>query len=155
MQTLTLATMLDRAAMALAGNQGLLDFCDEKYGKPPKVFVTVDAKNLPGAEHCPMVVLIPNFKEEGILDAFTYDMTAAWSIVNKDAPDVDGIIVKPPGFYESDALGQLVLAVMAETFRVIKYTYSIDPVSSRPQYPGRADMEIEVPVPRGSGTISF
>lgn len=155
MQTLTLAAMLDKAATALAGNQDLLDFCDEKYGKPPTIFVTVDAKNLPAADHCPMIVLIPNFKEEGMIEEFTYDMTAAWSILSKDAPDVDGIVVKPPGFYESDAFGHLILAVLSKMFRVIKYTYSIDPVSSRPQFPGRVDLEIGVSVPLGGGAISF
>lgn len=105
-----------------------------------------------------MIILFPGNKDEGLeQDTFTYRASVGWSIVNETVDTSAPGIVKYPGVFESDHLGQLIWGVLAEASSdnpVSRVFYDLEAVEFFPQIPGRMDLEIDITPPIGA-TIEY
>lgn len=143
MQTIALETISKKLRDALVGDTAIATFCQAKYKKAPSFFVGFDAKSPPKDTQCPAIIILPGMKIEGDeIDEFQYMLTVSWSILNGAVTTTNGV-VEFTGLYESDQLGQLILACLAEASTnspITSAEYSIDATMSHPQFPGRLDI---------------
>lgn len=91
-------------------------------------------------------------------ESFAYHPSVAWSVVNEAVTQIDNV-KEYPGLYESDDFGHLILSELAGASEIAFITevgYSIDECNHIPQFPGRADITIEiVQTLGGSDEINF
>jgi len=149
--TLKLKTMAMRWRDILINSTEINDFCQDKYGKPPTIFMGINGKKLPDKKHCPAIFILPGIKTEGLDQSeLSYGISISWSI---DQPNVmvDGEIVRWNetltgevieflGVYETDDFGQLIYEVLQaelmDNFPVSRVDYSIETQDYWPQFPG-------------------
>lgn len=51
---------------ALESSVALNDFCRERFGREPSLFVSMDPRDLPGRKDCPYIALLPMGKKCGV-----------------------------------------------------------------------------------------
>ena len=92
------------------------------------------------------------------VDDFAHQTSIAWSIVN-EAIITTGNVREYLGVYESDELGQLIVSEVAAASNkafIASVDYSLESYSHYPQFPGRAEITIEIPhTLGGSDVINF
>lgn len=149
---------MQKWAGILVADKDLQDFCDEKYGKGPTVYIGFNEKNPPKITDCPVIIIFPGNKDEGLeQDVFTYRISVGWSIVNDTADTSTPGIVEYMGVEEADALGQIIWSALAEASPgnpISRVYYDLEAVAWFPQIPGRMDLEIDIMPPFG-GSISY
>ncbi|MDF2631431.1 MAG: hypothetical protein K0Q85_27 [Caproiciproducens sp.] len=127
-------------------------FCQEKYGKPPTIFMGMNGQRLPVKETCPYIAIVGGVKKEGLEEeSFLYHIGISWVIMQSNAL-VDGEIkpwsekltgetIECMGVYECDELGQLIYEVLQEalgdSWPISKIDYEVDWAPPYfPQWPG-------------------
>mgnify|MGYP000988548208 CR=1 FL=1 len=73
-QTIPLSRIVERWAEALANDEALTKFCNDKYGKPAQLYVGYDDVDAPLENDCPCIILLPSNKSEGLADTYTYSL---------------------------------------------------------------------------------
>lgn len=149
--TLKLKTMAMCWRDILMDSAEIKNFCLEKYGKLPTIFVGVNGKKLPDKKYCPAIFILPGVKTEGLDQSeLSYGIVVSWSI---DQPHVivDGEItpwngaekgeaIEFLGVYETDDFGQLIYEVLqselTDIFPISRVDYSIETQEYWPQFPG-------------------
>lgn len=138
----------------IRNSQLIIDFCQSKYGKNLKIYSGMDEKRKPTEKDCPYAVIMPGTKFEGAGNPeYKYMISIAWCISNESPAAVLDDDVTQPGTSESDELGQLILAAVAEinpSYPVSDIDYDIEPLDYIPQYPGRMHLTITAPVVMGA-----
>lgn len=145
--TLKLSDIISKWRDALQASQPIQDFCLTHYNKAPNIFVGLNGKLPPTAEQCPLIILYPGSKTEGLeLQEYVYKLTLGWTIV-QNAVTVDNQVTEFSGITECDALGQLIyleLAQLSPNNPISVLDYSIEPVAYFPQFPGRMDITVKI-----------
>lgn len=149
--TLKLKTIALRWRDILMNSPEIRDFCVDKYGKPPTIFMGVNGKKLPDKKYCPAIFILPGVKTEGLDQAeLSYGIGVSWSIdqsnvmvdgeVKPWSESLAGEVIEFLGVYETDDFGQLIYEVLQtelmDNFPVSKVTYNIETSSDWPQFPG-------------------
>lgn len=138
---------------AIANSAAISAFCTRNYGKPLSLYVGIDGKKPPTDKNCPLVIVFPGGKVEGGgEEEYRYTGSIGWSIVQPKVTVTDGV-TENTGIYEADELGQLLLAAIAEinpSYPVTRVDYSFESNDFFPQYPGRMDITIQIPVVVGA-----
>lgn len=146
--TLKLSDILSKWLNALQASQPIQNFCSTQYNKVPNIFVGMNGKNPPTDNDCPMIILYPGSKSEGLeLQKFTYKLAVNWTIY-QSAVSVTNNVTEFNGVTECDTLGQLIYLELAQLspdnpINVIRY--NIEPVAYFPRFPGRMDITIKIP----------
>lgn len=138
---------------AIANSAAISAFCIQNYGKPLSLYIGIDGKKPPTDKNCPLVIVFPGGKVEGSGEPeYRYTGSIGWSIIQSNVNNHDGI-AENTGLYEADELGQLILATIAEinpSYPVTRVEYSFESNEFFPQFPGRMDITIHVPVVMGT-----
>ena len=138
---------------AIANSAAISAFCTQNYGKPLSLYVGIDGKKPPNDKNCPLIIVFPGGKTEGAGEAeYQYTSSIGWSIVQSTVTVNNGI-AENAGIYEADALGQLILTTIAEinpSYPVTHVAYSFESNDFFPQFPGRMDITIKIPVVMGA-----
>lgn len=66
-QTIPLSRIVNRWAEALANDDALTKFCNDKYGKPAQLYVGYDDVEAPLEEDCPCIILLRVIRTKGLL----------------------------------------------------------------------------------------
>lgn len=145
--TLKLNDIIIKWRDALHASQPIRDYCLSKYSKAPKIYVGINGKNPPSDTDCPMIILYPGRKLEGLeLKEYTYTITVGWSIV-QNASTTANDVTEYSGVAECDALGQLIyleLAQLSTGNPISEVKYNIEPVAYYPRFPGRMDITLKI-----------
>jgi hypothetical protein len=145
--TLKLSDIMGKWLDALKTSAAIQNYCTAKYGQAPKIYVGINGKNPPAASDCPMIVLYPGAKSEGLeLQEYIYKLTVGWTILQDAATTTDNI-TEYLGVVECDELGQLIyleLAGLSTNNPISVVNYSIEPVAYYPRFPGRMDITLKV-----------
>jgi len=89
--TLKIKTMAMAWRDILMGSVEIENFCMEKYGKKPTIFMGVNGNKLPDKRYCPAIFILPGIKTEGGgQDVLSYGICVSWS-VNQPRVMVDGV----------------------------------------------------------------
>ena len=51
---------------AIASSAAIADFCMSTYDKPLSLFYGINGKNPPASQFCPLIIVFPGDKDEGI-----------------------------------------------------------------------------------------
>lgn len=155
--TLKLSDIISKWRDALQASQPIQNFCLAQYGKVPTIFVGSNGKNLPTEADCPMIIIFPGTKAEGLeLQEYKYKLTVGWTIA-QNAVSVTNNVTEFQGVAECDALGQLIyleLAQLSPDNPISAVKYNIEPVAYFPRFPGRMDITIKIALINGY-TITF
>ena len=150
--TIPITVFIRKWRDAIANSAAISAFCIEKYNKPLSLYVGIDGKKPPTDKNCPLVIVFPGGKVEGGGEAeCRYTGSIGWSIIQPGVANQDGI-TENIGLYEADELGQLILTAIAEinpSYPVTRVEYSFESNEFFPQFPGRMDITIQVPVVMG------
>jgi len=145
--TLKLSDIISRWRDALQASQPIQNYCLSKYNKVPNIFVGINGKAPPTADNCPMIVIFPGAKSEGLeLQEFTYKLPVGWTIL-QNAVTVTNNVTEYSGVAECDALGQLIyleLAQLSTDNPISVVNYNIEPVAYYPRFPGRMDITLKI-----------
>ena len=151
--TIPITVFIRKWRDAIANSAAISAFCIEKYNKPLSLYVGIDGKKPPTDKNCPLVIVFPGGKVEGSgEEECCYTGSIGWSIVQPKVTVTDGL-AENTGIYEADELGQLILATVAEinpSYPVTRADYSFESNDFFPQYPGRMDITIQIPVVMGA-----
>ena len=145
--TLKLNDIIDKWRDALQASQVIQDYCTTKYAKPPKLYIGINGKTQPAASDCPLIILYPGSKSEGLeLQEYTYKLSVGWVIL-QSATTVTGNTTEYAGIKECDDLGQLIyleLAQLSTDNPISIVNYNIEPVAYYPRFPGRMDITLKI-----------
>ncbi len=157
--TLQLKIMARRWRDILKNSTRIRDFCVEKYGRRPTIFVGVNGRKLPDKRHGPAIFILPGVKTEGLIPEFAHAIAVSWFIVQEKI-SVDGVeqpwrenvtgeLIEFLGAYEADDLGQIIYEVLAEElmddYPITKAEYDIDTSPEYfPQWPGHMVLTTEI-----------
>jgi len=149
--TLDLTSIAEKWSDTLAASTRLKAWCQEKYGKDPTIFYAANGRKLPDKKYCPVVIVLPGLKHEGISeDPLKYIISVSWCVENNKAT-VDGVsaawnekltgsYIKFDGARETDEFGQLIYEIIQEVakdiFPVSSVDFSIETQEFFPQWPG-------------------
>ena len=151
--TLPLKEILQKWCDVLSTDQDIIDYCMAKYGKAPTVFVGLDVRDSPGEEDCPLIVVFPGDKNEGLKQAnYQYNLSIGFVILQENFTTT-GNVREYHGIYEVDDIAQLSLkavVVASEDYPVSQATIRIDLTEHQPQYAGHMDLTIDIPVTMGA-----
>ena len=71
--TLKLSDIISKWRDALQASQSIQNFCTTHYNKAPNIFVGINGKIPLTADNCPLIILYPGAKSEGLeLQEYTY-----------------------------------------------------------------------------------
>ncbi|WP_122630438.1 hypothetical protein [Lucifera butyrica] len=145
--TLKLSDIISKWRDALQASQPIQNFCSSQYNKAPSIFVGINGKNPPTENDCPLIILYPGSKSEGLeLQEYTYNLTVGWTILQA-AATVTNNVTEFRGVAECDTLGQLIyqeLAQLSPDNPISVVNYNIEPVAYFPRFPGRMDIIIKI-----------
>jgi hypothetical protein len=145
--TLKLIDIIYKWRDALQASQAIQNYCTTKYSKVPKIYVGINGKTLPSGTDCPVIILYPGAKSEGLeLQEYSYKLTVGWS-VNQEATVVTNNVTEYSGVAECDDLGQLIyleLAQLSTDNPISAVDYNIEPVAYFPQFCGRMDIMVKI-----------
>jgi len=150
--TIPVTDITNKWFAAIAGSAAISAFCMSTYGKPLSLFYGINGKNPPEAQFCPLVIVFPGDKDEGIGEINSYTISVGWSIL-QPAVTVNGSTYVNSGVDEADTLGQLILTTVAEinpSFPIRRVRYGFESNDFFPQFPGRFDATIEIPLVMGA-----
>ena len=155
--TLRISDIISKWRDALQASQPIQNFCITHYNKAPEIFVGINGKMPPTPEHCPLIILYPGAKTEGLeLQEYTYKLTVGWAI-EQNAVTVTNRVTEFSGISECDALGQLIyleLAQLSPDNPVSVLNYTIEPVAYFPRFPGRMEITVKI-APVNGYSINF
>ena len=155
--TLKLSDIIGKWRNALTASESIQNYCETKFTRKPKIYVGVNGKSMPADEDCPLIILYPGSKKEGLeLQEYTYTLTVGWVILQEGATTVDNVI-EYSGVAECDELGQLIyqeLTGLSARNPISAVDYSIEPVAYYPRFPGRMDITIKI-TPVNSYSIEY
>jgi hypothetical protein len=155
--TLQLSDIISKWRDTLKASQPIQSFCMTQYNKAPNIFVGINGQKPPEASDCPMIILYPGSKSEGLeLKEYTYKLTIGWTI-SQSATTVTNNVTEYTGVTDCDTLGQLIyleLAQLSTDNPISVVDYNIDPVAYFPQFPGRMDVTIKI-TPVNGYTINY
>jgi hypothetical protein len=149
--TLKLKTIALRWRDILMDSAKIHDFCMERYGKPPTIFMGVNGQKLPAKKHCPAIYILPGVKKEGADQTeLSYGLCVSWSIVQQNVmldgeikpwnENDTGKLIEFLGVYETDDFGQLIYetlqAELSDIFPISKMEYNVNTQVYWPQFPG-------------------
>jgi hypothetical protein len=168
MQTVKFTDIVAKYRDALKNNTPINEFCLNKYGVKPTLFIGLNGKSLPDDQFCPAIVLLPGVKHEGLeVSGNEYIAGVMWSIKNgkvlvdgveRDwSPKLSGNVVEFVGVSETDALGQLIyeaLAEVSDNYPVSKIEFNLESQQAYPQWPGYMFITHEADVIIG-GNLEF
>jgi hypothetical protein len=150
--TLNLDAIISKWRDTLQASQPIQSFCSTKYSKSPSIFVGVNGQSPPTGSNCPMIIIYPGSKSEGLeLQEFMYKITVGWTVL-QNAVTVSNNVTECTGVSECDALGQLIyqeLAQISTDNPISVVNYSIEPVAYFPQFPGRMDVTVKIKTVNG------
>ncbi|MDR3562609.1 MAG: hypothetical protein P4N59_14405 [Negativicutes bacterium] len=150
--TLKLSDIISKWQTALQASQPIQNFCSSTYNKTPSIFVGINGQTPPATDKCPMIILYPGSKKEGLeRQEFIYKLTIGWTIV-QSATTVSNNVTAFNGVAECDALGQLIymeLAQISTDNPISVVNYNIEPVAYFPQFPGRMDVTVKIKAVNG------
>jgi len=145
--TLKLSDITSKWRDALQASTSIQNYCTTKYSKTPKIYVGINGKKMPADADCPLIILYPGAKTEGLeLKEYTYKLTVGWIILQAGATTTNNI-TEYSGVAECDELGQLIyleLAGLSADNPISAVNYSIEPVAYYPRFPGRMDITIKI-----------
>jgi hypothetical protein len=145
--TLKLSDITNKWRDALQANTSIRNYCTAKYNRAPQIYVGMNGKNLPADSSCPMIVIYPGAKSEGLeLQEYTYKITVGWTILQPVATTTNNV-TEYSGVTECDELGQLIYLALAELSAdhpISKVEYSIEPVAYYPRFIGRMDIALTI-----------
>lgn len=145
--TLKLNDIIDKWRDALQASQPIQNYCTAKYAKSPKLYIGINGKTPPAAEDCPLIILYPGAKSEGLeLQEYTYKLSVGWVIL-QNATTVTGNTTEYAGVKECDDLGQLIyleLAQLSTDNPISIVNYTIEPSAYYPRFPGRMDITLKI-----------
>ncbi len=145
--TLKLSDITSKWRDALQASASIQNYCATKYNQAPKIYVGFNGKKMPADADCPLIILYPGAKSEGLeLKEYTYKLTVSW-IILQAAATTTGNITEYLGVAECDELGQLIyleLAGLSTDNPISAVNYSIEPVAYYPRFPGRMDITIKI-----------
>ncbi|MBP2656895.1 MAG: hypothetical protein H6Q73_4464 [Firmicutes bacterium] len=145
--TLKLSDIISKWRDALQASTVIQSYCTTTYSQTPNIYVGINGKNPPANSKCPLIILYPGAKAEGLeLEEYTYKLTVAWAIVQETTTTNDNI-TEYSGVAECDALGQLIYLELAELSAenpISEVHYSIEPVAYYPRFPGRMDITLKI-----------
>lgn len=149
----------------ILSSDAIRNYCLDKYGKPPTIFMGVNGKKLPEDKHCPYICIMPGVKNEGLdQDPLTYGIAISWAIVQSDVlvdgelrkwnENLTGEVIEYLGVYESDDFGQLIYetiqAAVMDNHPVTKLEYEVNGASEYiPQWPGHMILQTDIEVAMG------
>lgn len=155
--TLKLSDIIGKWRNALTASESIQNYCTTKFTRKPKIYVGVNGKNMPADEDCPLIILYPGSKKEGLeLQEYTYTLTVGWVILQEGTTTVNNVI-EYSGIAECDELGQLIyqeLAGLSAKNPISAVDYSIEPIAYYPRFPGRMDITIKI-TPVNSYSIEY
>ena len=145
--TLKLSDITSKWRDALQASTSIQNYCIKKYKQTPKIYVGINGKKMPADADCPLIILYPGAKTEGLeLKEYSYKLTVSWIILQAGATTTDNV-TEYSGVTECDELGQLIyleLAGLSTDNPISEVNYSIEPVSYYPRFPGRMDITIKI-----------
>lgn len=145
--TLKLSDITSRWRNALQTSTTIQNYCSAKYNRRPKIYVGMNGKKLPADADCPLIILYPGAKSEGLeLKEYSYNLTVGWTILQAGATTTDNI-TEYLGVAECDELGQLIyleLAGVSVDNPISAVHYSIEPVAYYPRFPGHMDITVKI-----------
>ena len=145
--TLKLSDIISKWRDALQTSTTIQNYCMSKYNQRPKIYVGINGKNPPTDTECPLIILYPGAKSEGLeLKEYTYKLTVGWTIFQAAATTTDNL-TEYSGVAECDELGQLIyleLAGLSADNPISAVNYSIEPIAYYPRFPGRMDITIKI-----------
>jgi len=145
--TLKLSDIISKWRDALKASTSIQTYCTTKYSATPKIYVGINGKSAPADTDCPLIILYPGSKSEGLeLEEYTYKLTVAWIII-KEATTTTDNITEYTGVSECDELGQLIYQELAELSAdspISEVHYNIEPVAYYPRFPGRMDITLKI-----------
>lgn len=161
MNKISLQTIWDKWVNAIATNQPIIDFCLEKYGKAPKIFIGVNLKRVPTDIDCPYIAIDPQSADEGAnIREFTYILPIGIGVKN-DAVTIENIgdvkVYRMEGFIEVNHLLDLIIDAIAAvnpSYPIDNWKKEIDSVSMFPQFIGFLSPELRIPVTIG-GNLTY
>lgn len=138
---------------AIKNSTAISAFCMAHYEKALSLYVGINGKKPPDDGNCPLIIVFPGEKVEGIGESeYHYTGSIGWSIIQPKVTVTNGVS-ENNGIYEADELGQLILTAIAEinpSYPVSRVDYSFESNVFFPQFPGRMDITIEIPVVMGA-----
>lgn len=140
----------------LAQSPEIVNYCQEKYGKAPTIYVGVNLKKPPTENDCPYIVILPGASREGETEQNEYVVNIGWAIRNDRIITV-GNIQELAGIAEVSKFGELILDAVVEanpSYPVTQIITSIEPVEFFPQLVGEMELTIEIDQVIGA-TISY
>jgi hypothetical protein len=145
--TLKLRDITSKWRDALQTSSSIKNYCLTKYNKMPKIYVGLNGKNMPADADCPIIILYPGTKTEGLeLKEYTYKLTVVW-IILQDATTTKDNITEYLGVTECDELGQLIyqeIAGLSTKNPISTVDYNIEPVAYYPRFPGRMEITLKI-----------
>jgi hypothetical protein len=145
--TLKLSGITSKWRDALKASTSIQNYCTAKYSQTPKIYVGINGKKMPADTDCPVIILYPGAKTEGLeLKEYIYKLTVGW-IILQAATTTTNNITEYTGVAECDELGQLIyqeLAGLSTDNPISAVNYSIEPVAYYPRFPGRMDITIKI-----------
>lgn len=145
--SLNLSSIIYKWRDALQASASIQTYCTAKYSKKPKIFIGINGQNPPEEADCPMIILYPGAKSEGLeLQEYTYKLTVGWTVFQEAVPTNNGI-TEYLGIVESDDLGQLIyleLAGLSTDNPISVVNYSLEPISYYPHFHGRMDITLKI-----------
>jgi hypothetical protein len=155
--TLAITSVMKKWLNALANDPDIKAYCLDKFGKEPTFFLEIDKRNPPKKEHCPFIVIWPGKKTEGLSNSsYPYSASIGWVILEEEK-ETTGNTIEYKGVYEADDLGQLILKAVSEvnpSCPITNVDYSVELTEYQPQYGGRMDITISIPVTIG-GVLNY
>ena len=155
--TLKLSDITSKWRDTLKASSAIQNYCNAKYSKSPNIYVGINGKSLPANADCPLIIIYPGAKSEGLeSQEFTYNLIVGWIIVQETSTTTEGV-TEYTGVTECDDLGQLIyqeLAGLSTDNPISTVNYSIEPLAYYPRFPGRMDISIKI-TPANGYTIGY
>lgn len=155
--TIAINSIVSKWRDAIKNNAAIEAYCQAKYGKSLKIYVSIDKKEPPRDVDCPYVILFPGEKNEGLdQPEYSYAVTIGWAIYNKTKTTVDNV-VEYVGASEVDELGQMIygaIATLNPSYPASSLYYTIETYQHFPQMVGQMVVTLDVPITMGT-TLSY
>lgn len=145
--TLKISQIKDRWKEALVNSAAIEDFCQNNYGRSPKIFVGLNVKKPPSNSDYPLIVLRPGTKLEGLRqERNQYAISLSWGIIDEGVTQ-DGNVIELDGVDKIDEFGQLILQELVEvnpSCPISTIEYETDAIEFFPKIVGEMMLALEI-----------